>query len=148
MAALTANRNTPQLYDPAPATRRGKLAAAQVIYAGALVMRNAAGFLVKGATATGLVGAGRAEFYVSNAGGAAGDAELDFAPGVFRFDNSAAADAITDADIGAACYAVDDQTVAKTSGTNTRSPAGVVELVDADGVWVRLDAALTKAALS
>lgn len=145
MAALTANRNTPQLYDPAPAPRRGTLAAAQVIYAGALVMRNAAGALVKGATATGLVGAGRAEAYASSA---AGDTAVDYAPGVFRFDNSAATEAITDADIGNACYAVDDQTVAKTSGSNTRSPAGTVELVDADGVWVRLDSALTKAALS
>jgi hypothetical protein len=145
MVALTANRNTPQLYDPAPAPRRGTLAAGQTIYAGALVMRNAAGALVKATTATGLVGAGRAEAYASTANG---DTQIDYAPGVFLFLNSASTDAITDADIGSACYAVDDQTVAKTSATNTRSPAGTVELVDADGVWVRLDAALTKAVLS
>jgi hypothetical protein len=148
MAALTANRNTPQLLDPAPAPRQGAAAAAQLIYAGAIVMRNAAGFLVKGVTATGLVGVGRAEALVNNAAGAAGDLVVDYAPGTFRFGNSAAADEITAADIGNVCYAVDDQTVAKTHATNTRSPAGTIEDVDAYGVWVRFDPALTKAALS
>jgi len=148
MAALTANRNTPQLADPAPAPRRGLAAAAQLIYAGAMVMRNASGFLVKASTATGLVGVGRAEALVDNSAGAAGDADVDFAPGVFRYMNSAAADEITAADIGNVCYAVDDQTVAKTDATNTRSPAGTVEDIDELGVWVRFDVALTKAALS
>lgn len=148
MAALTENRNTPQLLDPAPAPRRGAAAAAQKIFAGAIVMRNAAGFLAKGVTATGLVGVGRAEALVDNTAGAAGDAFVEYAPGVFRFANSAAADAIAAADIGNVCYAVDDQTVAKTHATNTRSPAGTVEDVDDLGVWVRFDPALTKAALS
>ena len=40
---------------------------------------------------------------------------------------------------------VDDQTVAKTNGGNTRSPAGIIDSVDADGVWIRFDEALTKA---
>ena len=34
-------------------------------------------------------------------------------------------------------YLVDNQTVAKTNGTNTRSAAGVVRGVDAEGVWVQ-----------
>jgi hypothetical protein len=42
--------------------------------------------------------------------------------------------------VGKPCYMVDDQTVAKTDGTTggaaTRSPAGWVRDVDADGVWV------------
>ncbi|WP_126977461.1 hypothetical protein [Frigidibacter oleivorans] len=148
MAALTANRNTPQLLDPAPAPRRGLAAAGAMIFAGAMVMRNAAGTLVKGSTATGLVGAGRAEELVDNSAGSAGDAYVVYAPGVFRYANSAGADEITAADIGNVCYAVDDQTVAKTHATNTRSPAGTVEDIDELGVWVRFDAALTKAALS
>ena len=148
MAALTENRNTPQLLDPAPAPRVGGVAAAQKIFAGAMIMRNAAGFLVKGATAVGLIGAGRAEALVDNTGGSAGDATVEYAPGVFRFENSATTDLISAADIGNVCYAVDDQTVAKTSATNTRSPAGTIEDVDALGVWVRFDAALTKAALA
>lgn len=145
MAALTRDRNTPRYQGD---ERQGPVAAAQLIYAGALVMRNAAGNLVKGATATGLVGAGRAEERVDNTSGAAGDRVLRYRLGTFRFANSEGGDAITAADIGAACYAVDDQTVAKTHATNTRSPAGVIEDVDTIGVWVRLDAALTKAALS
>lgn len=43
----------------------------------------------------------------------------------------------TAADIGSDCYIVDDQTVAKTNGTNTRSVAGKIMDVDAQGVWVR-----------
>lgn len=148
MVALTANRNTPQLLDPAPAPRRGAIAGAQKIFAGAIVMRNATGFLVKGATATGLVGVGRGEALIDNTAGAAGDAFAEYAPGVFRYENSAGADEITAADIGSVCYAVDDQTVARTHATNTRSPAGTVEDVDDLGVWVRFDPALTKAALS
>jgi hypothetical protein len=31
---------------------------------------------------------------------------------------------------------VDDQTVAKTDGSTTRSVAGIVRGVDTDGVWV------------
>lgn len=148
MAALTENRNTPQLLDPAPTPRRALVGASTKIYAGALLMRNAAGYLIKGATATGSVGAGRAEAFIDNSAGANGDKSVDYALGVFRFANSASGDLITTADIGAVCYIVDDQTVAKTSATNTRSPAGAVEDVDALGVWVRLDPALTKALLS
>jgi len=73
---------------------------------------------------------------------------IEFREGVFRYANSAAADLIATADIGAVCYIVDDQTVAKTNGTNTRSPAGAVVDVDAIGVWVRFDEVLTRALLS
>ncbi|MCW1934115.1 hypothetical protein [Pararhodobacter zhoushanensis] len=145
MVALTSDRNTQQA---AGDLRTGNVAASQLIYAGALVMRNAAGTLVKASTATGLIGVGRAEERVDNASGDAGDKQLRYRPGIYRFANSASGDLITAADIGAVCYAVDDQTVAKTHATNTRSPAGVVDDVDDLGVWVRVDAALTKAALS
>lgn len=57
--------------------------------------------------------------------------------GIGPFANSAAADEITAADIDTVCYAVDDQTVAKTSDTGNRSPAGYVTRVDSDGgVWI------------
>ena len=35
-------------------------------------------------------------------------------------------------------YIVDDQTVAKTNGSSTRSAAGTIVDVDAQGVWVRV----------
>ena len=59
--------------------------------------------------------------------------------GNFCLANSAGADEITAADIGKVCYIVDNQTVAKTDGTATRSPAGIVDDVDDAGVWVNID---------
>ena len=142
MAALTQDRNTARLQGD---KRTGLVAAATTLFAGAMVMRNAAGYLVEGQTATGLVGVGRSEARVDNSAGANGDLRAEYLPGVFHFANSAAADAIAIGDIGAVCFAVDDQTVAKTNGSSTRSPAGIVEDVDATGVWVRFDEALTNA---
>lgn len=140
MAALTADRNTPkQLGD----RKSGAVAASTLIYGGALVMRNAAGYLVKGQAATGLVGVGVSVERVDNSAGSNGDKAVEFAPGIWCFGNSASSDEITQAEIGDVCYAVDDQTVAKTDGSSSRSPAGIVELVDASGVWVRFDEALT-----
>jgi predicted RecA/RadA family phage recombinase len=143
MTALTENRSTPQ---KALGDRAGLLGASQSIFQGALLMRNAAGHLVEGATATGSVGVGRAEEAVTST--TAGMTSQRFREGVFRYANSAAGDLIATADIGTVCYIVDDQTVAKTSATATRSPAGIVEDVDANGVWVRFDEALTRALLS
>lgn len=143
MVALATNRNTPaRLGD----NRSGKLGANQTIFSGAILMRNASGHLIEGATATGSFGVGRAEAPTSST--TAGVTDIEYKPGVFQYENSASADAIAAADIGTVCYIVDDQTVAKTSGTNTRSPAGIVEDVDARGVWVRFDEALTRALLS
>lgn len=143
MVALTKDRNTPQSIGD---MRYGAVAASQLIFAGSLVCRNASGFLVKGVTALNLIGVGRAAERIDNSNGAAGDAQLAYRPGIFLFANSAAGDLITIADIGKACFVVDDQTVAKTSGTNTRSKAGVVDAVDDQGVWVRMDEALARVA--
>lgn len=143
MTALAADRNTPRLEGE---ERVGTLGANQAVFAGAIVMRSATGDLVKGATATGSFGAGMALERMTST--TAGVTPLRYRPGLFRFANSAAGDAITKAEIGTVCYIIDDQTVAKTSGTNTRSPAGIVEGVDALGVWVRFDEALTRALLS
>ena len=66
---------------------------------------------------------------VSVAGAVNGTAEA----GTFAFANSASGDLIARADIGNDCYIVDDQTVAKTNGSSTRSIAGKVYDVDADG---------------
>lgn len=143
MTALVRDRNTPRAEGD---MREGPVAAATLIYAGAMVMRNAAGFLLEGQTATGLVGAGRAEERKDNSAGADGAMNVVFRTGTFHYANSAGADEVTAADIGTVCYAVDDQTVARTSGANTRSKAGIVDDVDANGVWVRFDAALTTAA--
>jgi hypothetical protein len=112
--------------------------AATKIYAGAIVaITVAVAFASKGTTATGLTAVGVAQEQADNSAGADGDIRVKVRRGVFQFANSASGDAITLADVGANCYIVDDQTVAKTSATSTRSVAGKVEDVDAGGVWVR-----------
>jgi len=136
-AALTGDRDTPsragdELVLPA--------AAAKKFFAGSLAARDASGNATPGAVAATLLGAGRCAEFVDNSGGVAGDKTVRIEKGVFRFGNSADADQITRAEIGADCYIVDDQTVAKTNpGGNTRSVAGKVFDVDASGVWVKFE---------
>jgi hypothetical protein len=78
-------------------------------------------------------------FVESVTGGAGdGDVRVDVEAGVFNFVNSAGVDAIALADVGKPCFVVDDQTVARTSAGGTRPIAGVIEDVDADGVWVSI----------
>ena len=88
-------------------------------------------------TATTLRGVGR--FAEQMEGGAvAGEVNVEIDKGIFCFANSTSTDALTTADIGSDCYIVDDQTVAKTNGSSTRSVAGRVFDVDSQGVWVDL----------
>lgn len=135
--ALAADRNTPEkALIPNVAALEYPCAAATTFYAGGLGCLNAAGYATKGAVATTLIAVGRIELPVDNSAGAAGDKNVKMKPGIFRFSNSAAADAIARAEIGDDCYIVDDATVAKTDGTGTRSKAGRIVDVDADGVWV------------
>ena len=134
MAALSADRATPE--------RKGELlelpaAAAKKFFAGALVAVDADGNATPGATATTLRGLGRVEAYADNSGGGAGATTVKIKRGCFRWGNSTAGDAITRADIGNNAFIVDDQTVAKTNGTNTRSVAGRIADVDAQGVWIQ-----------
>ncbi|WP_236233737.1 hypothetical protein [Pseudomonas tohonis] len=133
--ALTKDRNTSrrdgvQYSDP--------LAANVKIYAGSIVCLDASGNAVPGSTATTLKVRGLAQEQVDNTGGAAGAKRIETRRGVFQLANSASTDLITRAEIGSQCYIVDDQTVAKTSATNTRSVAGVVRDVDDGGVWVEI----------
>ncbi|MCO5083391.1 MAG: hypothetical protein M9955_17255 [Rhizobiaceae bacterium] len=106
------------------------------IWNGAIVVMDS-GLAVPGKTATGLVTLGIATDTVDNTGGD-GAAKITVERGTFKFANSASGDAIAGADIGKDCYVVDDQTVAKTNGSSTRSIAGKVIDVDSDGVWVAL----------
>lgn len=140
MTALNNERNTAARVGDA---RVDPMAASVKVFAGSLVMRNAAGHVTKGATATGCIGIGRAAFTVDNSGGAAGAETLEYRTGVFGYANHAA-DLVTQADVGKLCYIVDDQTVAKTHGGNTRSPAGYVDGIEGGTVWVRLDEAVTR----
>lgn len=135
MTALTEDRNTPQSIGDVEAYG---VDGGSKIFAGSIVVLNALGFAAPGSTATGLVTVGRADEQVDNTDGSDGDLKVKVRRGVFRFANSAGADEITAAEIGDDCYIVDDQTVAKTDGTSTRSVAGKVVQVDTLGVWVKL----------
>jgi hypothetical protein len=135
MTALAKDRNTPRLTGDIV---NMLMAATALVYAGGMVMRNASGYAVKGQAALGLRGVGVDMHRVDNSDGSAGDISVDVRGGTWRFANSASTDEITIADIGNIAYVVDDQTVAKTSGSFTRSPAGFIRGVDDQGVWVEL----------
>ncbi|MEN9631581.1 MAG: hypothetical protein RJA10_4809 [Pseudomonadota bacterium] len=135
MPALTADRPTPK--------RTGKhlslpVAAATRIFAGGIVCVNTSNLAVNGATAANLKAAGVAKEQVDNTAGAAGDLRVEVERGTFLFANSAAGDLIALQDIGSTCFIVDNQTVAKTNGSSTRSAAGVIRDVDTAGVWVEI----------
>lgn len=103
------------------------------VFRGALVVLNSAGDAKPGVTATGLLARGVATVDVDNTDGDAGDLTVHTKSGTFEFANSADSDEITAAEILDYCYIVDDQTVAKTSGGATRSIAGIVVGVQANG---------------
>jgi len=135
MTALSADRNTAQR----EITRRQFSAlAATKYFGGALAMLDSAGRVRKGATATGMRGIGRVAAYVDNTNGANDAVTVDVDAGIFRFANSASGDLIAKANIGSNAYIVDDATVAKTDGSGTRSIAGQIVDVDAQGVWVQM----------
>lgn len=134
MTALTNDRNTRfrqgnQVHDPA--------AAGVVIYEGALVCLDAAGNAVPGSTAADLTARGVAGTRVDNSDGVAGDKSVASGRGIYHFANSDA-DPVDRADIGSTAYIVDDQTVAATDGTSTRSAAGKIVDLDEAGVWVEI----------
>lgn len=105
-----------------------------VIHAGALVA-NDAGVAAPGRTALNLVGLGRAAETVDNTGGANGAQRVPIEAGCFHYANSAT-DPVTAASINKDVFIVDDETVAATNGTNTRSMAGKCFDLDDGGVWV------------
>ena len=125
MAALTEDRDT-KLRD---GVFLG-LEAASEIFAGAMVSVNSSGKAVP-ATSGGNVVVGRAEYHVF-----AGE-QVRVRRGVFNYDDSASD--ITRADIGATVYVADDHTVTKTLAQGaTAAVAGIVQDVDAEGVWVKI----------
>ena len=138
MAALTADRDTQELAS-SHAMEHAYVGtdSTQYFKGGMVCLSTATGKLVKGATATTLVAIGRCEENVLT--GTSNTRKVRARSGIFRFLNSAAADQIAADDIGKECFIVDDQTVALTDGTATRSKAGIVYDVDTNGdVWVSM----------
>lgn len=136
MTALAADRNTPEMamsYRQLVQAAEG--ADSTQFYAGGLVVLDQAdGKVKKGGIATTYIALGRCEENLLT--GTSNTRQPRIKCGCFRWGNSAAGDAIAADDIGKACYIVDDQTVALTSNTSTRSVAGTIVAVDSSGVWV------------
>jgi hypothetical protein len=136
MAALSGNRNTVERSNN---LFNFPVAASTKIYQGSLVCINSSGLAVPAATSTTLKCVGRAEQLADNSAGLASAITIQVKRGCFKFANSAAADLIALKDIGSNAYLVDDQTVALTNGTNSRSVAGIIRDVDSDGgVWIEI----------
>ncbi|KAF1692757.1 hypothetical protein CSC62_14075 [Pseudoxanthomonas jiangsuensis] len=132
MTAATEGRNTKRRDSTLIV---GLVNAAAVIYAGTLVTRlTANGNIVPGGTASAGPAVGVAEETVTGDGAKT----VTYRRGTFHFANSASGDLIGHGDIGATCYLVDNQTVAKTDNSAARKAAGKIIDVDANGVWVEV----------
>ncbi|XQE65778.1 hypothetical protein ACOAPY_14030 [Pseudomonas sp. P3C3] len=131
MTALVRDRNTHQ---QVASILSIALAANAKVFAGAIVVTNAAGYGAPGSTALGLSYIGRAEEAVDNTGGANGAKSVPVRRLLaFKWVNDGS---ITQAHLMKTAYIVDDQTLAATDGGSTRSPAGRIVGIEADGVWV------------
>ncbi|VVE76444.1 hypothetical protein PAN31117_05396 [Pandoraea anapnoica] len=134
MTAIAEDRNTPFMDGqdvPVP------VKAATVIHAGLIVCADATGYAIEGKTADDLTYLGRAEEFIDNTKGADGDAfVLVRRLKAFKWANDST-DPVLQAGLGKPCFIVDNQTVAATDGGATRSQAGIVVALDADGVWVQ-----------
>lgn len=131
---LTAGRNTPELAEG------GKIlilpvAAGAIIQDGSLVVLDASGNAKAAVKAEGITAAGRAEEFVDNTGGAAGDKTIKVRRGVFVWDNTTvAANKLKPEHVLKDCYILDDCTV--TALATGSSKAGKVIAVTDDGVAV------------
>jgi hypothetical protein len=108
------------------------VAASVTIYAGAMVALDTDGYYrpARASTTDRVVGFNDGNKVANGTTAGAVKCKVQRDEGAW-FANSASADAITAADIGYDCYAVDDQTVARTDATGTRVRAGKIADVDA-----------------
>ena len=125
MAALT--QDTVRIRNHVPImVGEAKVGASKTIFAGSMVARLAAtGFAEAAFTSTTIKVLGVAIRGVVN-GTTAGAVSVGYEAGDFEFANSTAGDLLAQVDVGNNVYVVDDNTVAKTDGTGTRSIAGIL----------------------
>jgi len=140
MAALTSQRNTSEYATP----RRLILpvAASAIIYIGSLVGVDVNGNAVPATSAYTVIGRAEKVFRgvpgqdANNSAGAAGAISIEVVRGAFSWDINAGD--ITQANVGAAAYAVDDHTVSSSSNGGARPTAGTIIGLDPStgGVFV------------
>ena len=130
MTATTLARDTKQVGFVAVLARGSYKIAAQKVLAGTLAVISA-GYAQMATSANGLIALGWFDETVDNSAGSAGDLSAPVNSGAAWFANSASTDAIAQTEVGKLCYLVDNQTVAKTSGTTgARTLAGRVLAID------------------
>ncbi len=133
MAALTENVDRKE--------KEGKLlahpvVASDIIYQGAIVKHNAAGYLAPMAAEAGAAFAGIAYEKVDNSAGAAGDLTCRAEKyGAFLMNGTG----FSQADVGSIAYASDDNTISTTQGTNELAVGRIVEFISSTEVRVRID---------
>lgn len=137
MTAASTNRATARFgTSPIFAVYTLLVAAATNIYAGTMVARNQAGTAVPASADPTLVVVGVSEAQADNS--ASGTVYVKYRVGPHPFFNSSSTDALTVADIGSVCFAVDDQTVSRTSNGGARPMAGIVRGFDGTQVIVEV----------
>lgn len=111
-------------------------AAVDIIYKGAIVKTNAAGYLAPMAAEVGAIAAGVAYEKCDNSGGSAGDVKCKvLRQGVFLFVGVG----LVQADLGKPAYASDDQTVSITQATNEVAVGKIVEVISATACYVDIN---------
>lgn len=122
------------------ATGMALLSTAETVYQGGLAcFDTSTGLIKKGAASTTLIPIGRYREDQVIASGGTANVEFFRPLKAMWFANSTAGDLIAQTECGSNVYVVDDEKVAKTNGSNTRSVAGRAWKVDATkGVLVEL----------
>ena len=140
--ALSANRVTKRMGEHVDPTIVGIPVTDNVhIYEGSLVGKDSAGRarpMTLSATTALCLGVAEKEADNTVTGHTAGGITAQIRQGTYKFDDGGNGGALTAADVGNPCYASDDHTVNKGTGSSTYAIAGTVEKVDTDGVWVRV----------
>lgn len=141
MTALTRGKTTQKLGTaPLPNFLEGTVLTNVKIFSGALVAVTLAGYLCPAGNASAyrIVGMYDGDSTVDTTGISSGTVTIAVRQCVVKCANSSSTDAITAADIGGMAWAVDDQTVARTSSNGARLAAGRIAQVDSDGVFVEV----------
>lgn len=119
---------TPQSYE---------VVASDIIYKGALLMVNAAGYVAPCTATASTMFAGIAQEKIDNSSGSAGDVSVVcYRTGRFLLLFS---DTLTIANVGDVAYAEDDQTCSVSGATNEHKVGVIAEFVDATHAWVQID---------
>ena len=134
MSALAKDRNTRYRATGGSRTNVGDVAAATTIYKGALIAKNAAGFVVPASDTAALVVIGVAEEQVINSG-ANGAKTVKYATNL-AVELVNGGGAIVQASKHALCYVADDQTVTTAAVAVNDIPAGKVMEFTTTAVWV------------